>query len=63
MRCIRCNSTRVIRFVDGFGQHRIFCKNCKGSFVESYVININQQKHLQEYMKIPIHDNPRAVIL
>lgn len=28
MYCIKCNSPRVIRFLDGFGEWRIFCKNC-----------------------------------
>lgn len=28
MRCPRCNSLRLINFIDGFGNKRIFCKDC-----------------------------------
>ena len=53
----------MIRFIDGFGMPRIFCKNCKGSFLESFVVNFNfEQKNLRDYLNF-IHDNPRAIKL
>lgn len=35
MECVTCKSSRVSRFVDGFGSSRIFCRNCWVSFPES----------------------------
>ncbi|MFZ8829930.1 MAG: hypothetical protein ACO2OO_00535 [Candidatus Aenigmatarchaeota archaeon] len=36
-RIIRCPPTRVIRFIDGFGNRRVFIKGV-GSFLEDEVI-------------------------
>lgn len=49
MKCLRCKSVRVLRFIDGFGQRRIFCRNCGGSFLEDKVIAFNVQKNLIEF--------------
>ena len=31
MNCIKCSSPRIIKFLDGFGKHRIFCRTCQES--------------------------------
>jgi hypothetical protein len=49
MRCIACRSPRILRFIDGFGNRRIFCKGCGRSFLEQNFIRINEQKRLQEF--------------
>jgi hypothetical protein len=49
MRCLRCNSFRTFEFIDGFGQKRIFCKDCFGSFLESKAKEIETQKSLHEF--------------
>ncbi|MBD3155689.1 MAG: hypothetical protein GF368_03470 [Candidatus Aenigmarchaeota archaeon] len=38
MRCINCNSPRTIKFIDGFGEARIFCKTCRESMLTKNVI-------------------------
>jgi hypothetical protein len=35
MKCARCKSHRVLRFVDGFGQKRVFCRSCGRSYLEA----------------------------
>jgi hypothetical protein len=35
MVCARCRSHRTTKFVDGFGQNRIFCKSCGRSYLEA----------------------------
>ncbi|MCS7093664.1 MAG: hypothetical protein RMJ18_00540 [Candidatus Aenigmarchaeota archaeon] len=51
-RVIRCSPTRVIKFIDGFGNRRIFVKGI-GSFLEDEVIieTFNQQKKLNDFTK------------
>jgi hypothetical protein len=49
MKCIVCRSPRILRFVDGFGYRRIFCKGCGRSFLEQSFIRVNEQKKLQEF--------------
>jgi len=29
MKCLRCKSSRIIKFVDGFGEARIYCEDCR----------------------------------
>jgi hypothetical protein len=38
MRCINCNSPRTIKFIDGFGEARVFCKTCRESILTRDVI-------------------------
>jgi hypothetical protein len=49
MKCLRCKSVRTLKFIDGFGQRRIFCRNCGGSFLEDRVIKFNNQKNLIDF--------------
>ncbi len=35
MNCIRCKSHRTMKFVDGYNQRRVFCRNCGRSFLET----------------------------
>uniref|UniRef100_A0A7C5YR94 IS1 family transposase n=1 Tax=candidate division CPR3 bacterium TaxID=2268181 RepID=A0A7C5YR94_UNCC3 len=48
MRCTRCRSPRVIRFIDGFGKERLFCKDCWNSFPVNPVV-LPDQKRLSEF--------------
>lgn len=34
MECFKCGSFRIIRFVDGFGDKRVFCRGCTRSFLD-----------------------------
>ncbi|MGC8993628.1 MAG: hypothetical protein ACP5H3_01185 [Candidatus Aenigmatarchaeota archaeon] len=51
-RIIRCPPSRIIRFIDGFGNRRIFVKGV-GSFLEDEVIidTSSFQKRLPEFME------------
>ncbi len=56
MRCVNCNSPRTIRFIDGFGEPRVFCKTCQESMLIENVILA--QKNVWEFsqpnkMKVP----------
>jgi hypothetical protein len=56
MKCVMCKSHRILRFVDGFGDKRIFCKGCCRSFLESNFIEFNWQKNLQEFSMDAFHN-------
>ncbi len=47
MRCFKCHSPRIIKFIDGFGSWRIFCRTCQESFLE------NEDYHLKEIKRLP----------
>jgi hypothetical protein len=47
--CIKCNSPRIIRFLDGFGEWRIFCKSCQESFLLDKMNNLKNVKKLSEF--------------
>lgn len=49
MKCLRCKSVRILKFIDGFGERRIFCKTCGGSFLENNTVKFNDQKNLAEF--------------
>lgn len=49
MRCLLCNSRRVLRFVDAFGERRVFCKVCGRSFLENTIIKFKNQTNLLEF--------------
>ncbi|MEM5844357.1 MAG: hypothetical protein QXX07_00725 [Candidatus Aenigmatarchaeota archaeon] len=49
MRCLLCNSRRIIRFIDGFGERRMFCKTCGRSFLESSLTKFKTQTNLLEF--------------
>lgn len=44
MECVTCRSERVSRFIDGFGNNRIFCRNCWVSFPES--VDFNEARNM-----------------
>jgi hypothetical protein len=62
-KCGRCGSFRLVKFLDGFGQRRLFCKTCSGSFLENGGLSKfnNDQKNLREF-NLDIHYNPRAIV-
>ncbi len=55
MRCLRCNSPRILRFIDGFGVRRAFCRDCWMSIPESS-LKLNLQKNLNQFsLKVDVH--------
>jgi len=48
MRCVRCNSPRLVKFIDGFGKERIFCKDCWNSIPIKNEVGLDQ-KRLPEF--------------
>ena len=58
MRCVVCGSPRILRFIDGFGDRRIFCKGCGRSFLEENFVRINEQRSLQEFQLKPEYRVP-----
>lgn len=49
MKCVRCGSLRMVRFLDGFGERRIFCRKCWGSYPELNFVKLSEQKNLQDF--------------
>jgi hypothetical protein len=49
MRCGRCKSLNVVKFIDGFGDHRIFCRCCGRSFLEDSFARLGSQSSLVEF--------------
>ncbi|MBL7170158.1 MAG: hypothetical protein ISS48_04005 [Candidatus Aenigmarchaeota archaeon] len=44
MQCVKCHSPRIIRFVDGFGDARVFCKTCQESMlIEDALLTLSQK--------------------
>jgi len=63
MRCPHCESFVVFRFFDAYGQRRIFCRNCKGSFLDDSLAllgGMKSQKSLLHF-KPEIYWKPEAV--
>jgi len=55
MRCLRCNSPRILRFIDGFGVKRAFCKDCWFSAPENS-LKLEFQKNLNQFgLKVGIN--------
>jgi hypothetical protein len=46
MRCVKCKSHRIMKFIDGFGQSRCFCRSCGRSFLEFAHVLPTGQKSL-----------------
>jgi len=51
MRCTRCHSPRIIKFLDGFGDWRVFCRTCQESILEVDYYNLTEIKKLSEFSK------------
>jgi len=49
MRCSKCHSSRIIRFLDGFGEWRIFCRTCQESIPLIEFDGIKNMKKLSEF--------------
>lgn len=63
MKCGKCGSLRMTKFIDGFGKRRIFCKKCYGSFLDNSVFNnLVGQKSLTDF-GLDVYYNPRAVVI
>ena len=52
----------MVKFIDGFGKRRIFCRKCCGSFLDNGAFsNAIDQKNLIDF-NLDVYYNPRAVI-
>ncbi len=49
MECIKCHSHRITRFLDGFGERRIFCKSCQESFLIDKVNGLKDIRKVSEF--------------
>ncbi len=49
MMCIACSSPRIMHFIDGFGDKRVFCRTCGRSFLEHNFIQLSGQKKIFEF--------------
>jgi hypothetical protein len=61
MECVKCGSLRMMEFMDGFGQRRVFCKGCWGSFIDVSFVDLDGQKNLKDF-SLDIYYNPQAVV-
>ena len=46
MNCLKCKSHRVMKFIDGFGNKRCFCRQCGSSFLEHSRVLPTGEKNL-----------------
>jgi len=60
MKCLRCKSEKTYGFLDAFGNRRIFCRSCWGSWLEQSVIEFGDVKK-PNIMKLTFYQNNRAV--
>ncbi|OGI15664.1 hypothetical protein A3K63_04500 [Candidatus Micrarchaeota archaeon RBG_16_49_10] len=51
MICGRCHSHRTIRFIDGFGSPRMFCKSCYSSVRMTQDVVIASQRRLMDFAR------------
>jgi hypothetical protein len=49
MKCMKCNSPRIIKFLDGFGQSRVFCRTCHESILFTDFSQMKDVKKLSEF--------------
>jgi len=55
MQCIMCSSPKVMKFIDGFGNNRVYCKGCGRSFLENHFLKFRDQRSLVEWGIDSIH--------
>ena len=60
MKCLRCKSVKTYKFLDGFNQKRIFCRNCWGSWPEQAVIEFGKPE-TSNIMKLTFYQNNKAL--
>jgi hypothetical protein len=60
MRCLRCKSINTFRFLDAFGNRRIFCRKCWGSWLEQSIIEFGNVKE-QNLLKHIFYQNNKAI--
>lgn len=61
MHCIKCHSPRLIRFLDGFGKWRIFCRTCLESIPLIEFNELKDVKKLSEFTGYHTH-SPKLVL-
>jgi len=59
MECVKCGSLRMMEFMDGFGQRRVFCKGCGRSSLDTR--RFNELKIFQN-LRQNVYYNSRAAI-
>jgi len=56
VKCPRCKYLRMMWFVDGFGERRVYCRLCGANFLETSINKLEDQKDLVEFnteLRIP----------
>lgn len=56
MNCVKCHSPRIIKFIDGFGQSRLFCRSCQESMLVKDVIISMTQKNVWDFKQPTIRE-------
>jgi len=59
MECVKCGSLRMMEFMDGFEQRRVFCKGCGRSSLDTR--EFNGLKIFQD-LRQNVYYNSRAAI-
>ena len=59
--CLRCKSTNTFRFLDAFGNRRIFCRRCSGSWLEQSVMEFGANLKDDKIMKLTFYQNNKAM--
>ncbi|HLC59122.1 MAG TPA: hypothetical protein VJH34_01200 [archaeon] len=60
MKCLRCKSLNTFRFLDAFGDKRLFCKHCNLSWLEQSVIEFGRLK-APNMEKLTFYQNNKAL--
>jgi len=60
MHCIKCHSPRIIKFIDGMGEPRVFCRTCQESILVQDILV--SQKTLPEFNYYKRWDNGKIRI-
>jgi hypothetical protein len=50
-----CSSPKVMKFIDGFGDNRVYCKGCGRSFLENNFSKMKNQTRLIEWRIDSMH--------
>ncbi len=56
MKCPRCKYLRMMWFVDGFGERRIYCRMCGANFLETEFSKPTEQRNTLKFdseLRIP----------
>jgi len=62
MECVKCGSLRMMEFVDGFGQRRVFCKGCGRSSLDTRELREFNGLNIFQNLRQNVYYNSRAAI-